>query len=270
MADGTKDPFDFPDDPLAGVDDLDIPSFGSPEERPAVPPPLPRSAFLPPEGSPNPWESPQGFPAPQASPSPQEFPPPQASAIPPISGTDFPPPSAQPPTTPPGYGATTPPGSAPPPGAPGPVPNYAQGAGPGFPPPAPKKGRGCLFWGVLAFIAFIVLVGGCSIAGYLLVRGPIDATNKFLAAAAADDFEGAAALTAPECNLSSAQIQEDLSGLSSYSILIANTATGTGTQTGGTIVVNGTTLPFSAEMTKNASDEWAVCSYEFADIEINN
>ena len=48
MADGTKDPFDFPDDPLAGVDDLDIPSFGSPEEPPPVLPPLPRSAYLPP------------------------------------------------------------------------------------------------------------------------------------------------------------------------------------------------------------------------------
>ncbi len=172
--------------------------------------------------------------------------------------------------TPPGYGATTPPGSAPPPGAPGPVPNYAQGAGPGFPPPAKKKGRGCLFWGLLAFVAFIVLVGGCSIAGYLLVRGPIDATNNFLAEAAAGDFEGAAALSAPACDLTANQIEADLNVLSSYSILIANTGTGSGTETGGTIVVNGTTLPFRAEMAKNASDEWAVCSYEFADIVINN
>ena len=187
----------------------------------------------------------------------------------PLTGTDFPPPSAQPPMSPPGYGATTPPGSAPPPGVPGPVPGYAQGAGPGFPPPA-KKRKGCLFWGLLGFVAFIVLVGGCSIAGYLLVRGPVDATNNFLAEAAAGDFEGAAALTAPGCNLGADQIEADLAGLSSYTILIANAGTGSGTQTGGTIVVNGTTLPFRTEMAKNASDDWAVCSYEFADIVINN
>ncbi len=247
MADGSKDPFDFPDDPLDGVDGLNAAPFDSDNPTPSFPPPN-----FPPSASPH---------SPGLGPDPLNQPLPTQSASP-----NFPPPE--------GFGQsampTPPPGMNPPAGS-GATPYYGAGAGPGFPPPAEqKKKRGCLFWAIIGFVAFVVLVGGCSIAAYLLVRGPIDATNKFLAEVEAGNYAGAAALAPAGCALDPTQVEADFVGLTSYSILIANTATGVGTQTGGTVTIEGNSVPFATQMEKNASDEWAVCSYSFNELEIGN
>lgn len=133
--------------------------------------------------------------------------------------------------------------------------------------PPEKKGRGCLFWAVLGFVLLVLLVGGCGVVGWLLIRGPIDGTNEFLAEVAAGDYTGAEALVAPDCALTAAQIESDLGGLTDYQIFLASTGTGDATRTGGTVTVAGNLQDFTAEM-RDTDDGWRVCSYAFDELQI--
>lgn len=135
--------------------------------------------------------------------------------------------------------------------------------------PPQKKGRGCLFWAVLAIVLLVLLVGGCGIVGYLLIRGPIDGTNEFLAEVADGDYAGAEALVAPGCALSAAQIEADLGGLTDYQIFLASTGTGEINRTGGTVTINGELLDFTAQV-EDTDEGWRVCSYAFDELLIGS
>ncbi len=210
-----------------------------------------------------------------APPSPGRFDPPPSSGPPssPPPSTDPPsvPPFTQPPQEPPGYDPAAPPpypgvpGQAPPPGYLAPPP-YGS-----VPPPVAtpaKKRRGCLFWALIAFVAFVLLLGGCGAFVYFQIRGPIDATNDFLGKVEAGDFAAAEELVAPGCEPTAASIEADLGDLTDYTILLAFTTTDEA-DTGGTVAIAGDEQPFTASLI-DTSDGWLVCTYSFTELEISN
>lgn len=123
---------------------------------------------------------------------------------------------------------SVPPGSQPPPGSPPPgtqapnygaPPAYGQGYAPGVAPPVKKKGRGCLFWGVILSVIFALLIGGCIAAGVLLGQSASDAANSFLDAVEDGDYEDAASQANQACGLTAAQIEADLGGMTDHFII---------------------------------------------------
>ncbi|MBT8240766.1 MAG: hypothetical protein KJN63_06020 [Acidimicrobiia bacterium] len=218
MAEDNRDPFDFEEDPLEGVEDIDLPpAFEPPEtinEPPLMPPP---SAPTPP-----PFGNPPSTPPPSADP-PTSFPP---QASPPVAPPDYssfgaPPtgasgiePPEQPVGMPPSYGNTAPPGAY---GGSMPPPAYGTGVGPQAPPQ--KKNRGCLFWGVIVLVIGILGISGCTAWVVFSGQSASDAANDFLAEVEDGDFDGAANLTDPSCDLSAAEIEADLGGLTEFFII---------------------------------------------------
>lgn len=122
-----------------------------------------------------------------------------------------------------------PPGSQPPPGTPPPggqppnygaTPTYAQGYAPGgVAPPIKKKGKGCLFWGIIISVVLALLIGGCVAAGVIIGQSASDAANSFLDAVEDGDFDGAASQSNQACGLTAAQIEADLGGMTEHFII---------------------------------------------------
>jgi hypothetical protein len=252
MAEDNRDPFDFEDDPLEGVDDLDLPPAFEPPEVAIEPP------FMPPPSSPNPFGDPPSAAPPSAAP-PTQFPPPTtpAQASPPVAPPDYsnfgaPPlgasgiePPEQPVGMPPSYGSAAAPGSY---GASMPPPAYGTGVGPHAPPQ--KKTRGCLFWGVIVLVIGLLGIGGCTAWVVFSGQSASDAANDFLAEVEDGDFDGAANLTNPACGLSAAEIQADLGGLSQYFII------GVGPIASGSVTIDGQEFTILFDL----RDE-QICSY---------
>jgi hypothetical protein len=139
---------------------------------------------------------------------------------------------------PPSYGGAPAPGSygasMPPPqsyGASMPPPAYGTGVPPQAPPQ--KKNRGCLFWGVIVLVISFLLIGGCTAFVVFSGQSASDAANEFLAEVDDGDFDGAASLTNPTCNLTAAKIETDLAGLSQYFII------GVGPIASGSVTIDG-------------------------------
>lgn len=159
----------------------------------------------PPQQPGQPTQQPGAFPPPQ---QPGAVPPQQPGGAPPPGAT--PPPASTPPpmgTPPPGY--TPAPGSAPAPGAPPeagwqPPNSGIQPPSMGAPPPGlaaeePKKKRRIWVWLLILIGIPLLLVGGCVAFVLNVARGPLDATNGYIALLDEQRFDEAYDAAHPEC-----------------------------------------------------------------------
>ncbi len=124
--------------------------------------------------------------------------------------------------------------------------------GTGVPPagPAAKKGRGCLFWGLIVLVIGLLLIGGCTAFVVFSGQDASDAANDFLAEVEDGDFQGAADLTNQSCDLSADRIEQDLDGLSQFFII------GVGPIASGSVTLDGQEFTILFELRDDK-----ICSY---------
>lgn len=195
-----------------------------------------------------------GQPSPPAAPPPGQFPPPASP-----SPGQYPPPGQQPP--PAQYPGQQQPGSPfEPPVQHGSAP-YGAGL---YPPAAPQKKRRIWPWLLLGIpLLFAVVIGGCSLLIFGAVRGPVDATNNFVANLDNGDF-GAAYDSLCSANRTStsrdqwtanaaADIGGEITGYSYAQVEISGDAVVTGT-----IEVDGVNRTSVFRLVEE-DGEWRVC-----------
>jgi hypothetical protein len=103
---------------------------------------------------------------------------------------------------------------------------------------------------VLVLILGLLLIGGCTALVVFSGQSASDAANDFLAQVQDQDFDGAADLANSACNLSAAEIEQDLSGLSEYFII------GVGPVASGSVTVDGQEFTILFELRDDQ-----ICSY---------
>lgn len=215
-----------------------------------------------PADHPDPSVNQSSFPQPPQQPPPGQYPPPGQFPPPgqqPPSG-QFPPPAQFPGQEPPHASPFEPPAQQPPYAGPA-----GYGAGPGqFPQPPAKKKRRIWPWLLLGIpLLFAVGIGACSWLVFGAVRGPIDATNNYVANLDNGDFGAAydSLCAADRANYArdswTAGVQEsiggDITGYSFTQVEISGDALVTGT-----IEIDGVSQT-SVFRLVDEGDEWRIC-----------
>lgn len=155
-----------------------------------------------------------------------------------------------------------------PPAAPAapPGPSFAAPPGPAFAPPSqPAKKSNALKW-VLAILLLIVLgIGGCTFAFWRAVSGPIDASNDFLNAVQAEDFDRAWALSDPLCFPGSGpdDLAATFTGFSieSYNLSSSSVSNNSGESSGRLTLVGGDERSVTVFVNQRDGD-WLVCGFD--------
>ena len=225
--------------PPIGPDDYPDPSAN--QSSFPQPPSQPPAGQYPPPGQPQP---------------PNQFPPPGQFSGQQPPANQFPPPGQFPGQQPPGASPFEPPMHQ---GAAG------YGAGPGqYPSAPPQKKRRIWPWLLLGIpLLFAVLIGGCSLLFFGAVRGPIDATNNYVANLDNGDFGAAydslcsadrAAIPRDVWVADAASgIGGDITGYSYTQVEISGDALVTGT-----IEIDGVSQSSVFRLVEEG-DEWRVC-----------
>lgn len=204
---------------------------------------------------------------PTGAPSSQQFPPPAGQPVqPPPQGAPVPG-NPAPGAPGPAYPSGAPAPGAPAPGSPGA--GYDYGAPPpgSEPPPEKKKSRKVLYI-VLAIILLPILgIGGCAAALFYAARGPIDATNDYLALLDEQRYGEAFDELVPGClGLNREQFIEAMTpvDITGYDISGVGTSTTDGTTTSGTITLaaDDREHPIRFEL-REIDGTWKVCTFDF-------